>query len=103
MATDPTGGYWLVASDGGLFSFGGAPFFGSMGGVALNKPMVGVTSASGGLGYWMVASDGGVFTFGNARFTGSLGGSSLSIIGLFSTNGGNNYTLVERNGTAHAF
>ena len=27
-ADDATGGYWLVASDGGIFSFG-APFYGS--------------------------------------------------------------------------
>jgi hypothetical protein len=103
MAADPAGGYWLVASDGGLFTFGGAPFFGSMGGKPLNKPVVGVTSAPGGIGYWLVASDGGVFTFGRVRFAGSLGGSSLSIVGLFSTNGGNDYTLVEANGTAHPF
>src|SRR5437868_3590084 len=30
-------GYWLVASDGGVFSFGSAKFFGSTGGTALNK------------------------------------------------------------------
>jgi hypothetical protein len=47
-----------------------------------------------------VASDGEVFTFGRVPFAGSLGGSSRSIIGLFSTNGGNGYTLVEANGTA---
>jgi hypothetical protein len=103
MASDPAGGYWLVASDGGLFTFGGAQFFGSMGGKPLNKPMVGVTSAPGGTGYWLVASDGGVFTFGLAPFAGSLGGSALSIIGLFSTNTGDGYALVEANGTAHPF
>ena len=27
----PTSGYWLVASDGGIFSFGNAQFFGSDG------------------------------------------------------------------------
>ena len=106
MAADPVGGYWLVASDGGLFNFGGAPFAGSMGGKPLNEPMVGVTSGPGGAGYWMVASDGGVFTFGT-RFAGSLGANGGSpvrdIIGLFSTNGGNSYTLVEANGTAHPF
>ena len=32
MAADPEGeGYWLVASDGGIFSFGDAKFYGSMG------------------------------------------------------------------------
>ncbi|HEV7958660.1 MAG TPA: hypothetical protein VGP11_04270, partial [Acidimicrobiales bacterium] len=42
MAYDPnTGGYWEVASDGGLFAFN-APFFGSMGGKPLDKPIVGM-------------------------------------------------------------
>ena len=32
MASTPTGhGYWLVASDGGIFSFGDADFHGSTG------------------------------------------------------------------------
>lgn len=30
----------LVAADGGVFTFGDAPFFGSMGGKHLNAPMV---------------------------------------------------------------
>ena len=37
----PTSGYWLVASDGGIFSFGNATFYGSEGGTLLNKPIVG--------------------------------------------------------------
>ena len=31
----------MVASDGGIFSFGDAPFFGSTGNLRLNKPIVG--------------------------------------------------------------
>ena len=43
MAATPDGkGYWLVASDGGIFSFGDAAFFGSEGGVHLNAPIVGI-------------------------------------------------------------
>jgi hypothetical protein len=46
MAGTPTGaGYWLVASDGGIFSFGDAKFYGSTGGMTLNKPIVGMASA----------------------------------------------------------
>ncbi len=41
MASTPDGGgYWLVASDGGIFSFGDAPFEGSMGAVRLAAPVV---------------------------------------------------------------
>ena len=37
-----TSGYDLVASDGGVFSFGNAPFAGSLGAVHLNKPIIGI-------------------------------------------------------------
>jgi hypothetical protein len=49
MASTPPGesGYWLVASDGGIFAFGNGGFYGSMGGQHLNSPMVGITQAMG--------------------------------------------------------
>ena len=55
------GGYWEVAADGGIFSFGDAAFHGSMGGMPLNQPIVGMAPSAGGNGYWEVASDGGIF------------------------------------------
>ena len=67
-------GYWLVASDGGIFAFS-APFFGSMGATHLNRPVTGMVGSPTGGGYLMVAEDGGIFTFGDAPFRGSLGGS----------------------------
>jgi kumamolisin len=66
-------GYWLDASDGGVFSFGNAKFSGSMGGKPLNAPVVGMAATPTGGGYWEVASDGGIFAFGNAQFYGSAG------------------------------
>ena len=72
MAATPTGhGYWLVASDGGIFAFGDAAFHGSMGGPPLNEPIVGMAATPTGGGYWLVASDGGIFAFGDAAFHGS--------------------------------
>ncbi len=74
-AVDPSsGGYWLVAADGGVFSFGDAGFYGSMGGTVLNRPVVGMAATPDGGGYWLVAADGGVFSFGDAGFYGSMGG-----------------------------
>jgi hypothetical protein len=84
MANDiDTGGYWEVASDGGVFSFGGVPFYGSTGAIHLNAPVVGMAEASNGSGYRFVASDGGVFSF-SAPFFGSTGGLPLRqpIVGM---------------------
>ena len=39
MAATPDGkGYWLVGADGGIFSFGDAPFYGSTGGQFISGP-----------------------------------------------------------------
>jgi hypothetical protein len=39
-ATPDGGGYWMAASDGGVFDFGDAGFFGSEGGAHLSSPIV---------------------------------------------------------------
>jgi hypothetical protein len=77
-ATPDGGGYWLVASDGGVFAFGDAAFYGSTGSLVLNKPITGMESTRDGKGYWLVASDGGVFAFGDAQYYGSASGDGLS-------------------------
>lgn len=64
-------GYWLVGTDGGVFSFGSARFAGSMGAVALNQPVVAMVADPDGAGYWLVAADGGVFAF-DAPYVGSV-------------------------------
>jgi len=74
MTSTLTGhGYWLVASDGGIFSYGDAHFFGSTGSLKLNKPVLGMAATPSGHGYWLVASDGGIFAYGDAGFFGSTG------------------------------
>ena len=79
MAATPDGkGYWLVASDGGIFAFGDAAFHGSTGAIHLNQPIVGMASTPDGGGYWLVASDGGIFAFGDAPFYGSTGAIHLN-------------------------
>ena len=79
-----TCGYWEVASDGGIFAFN-APFYGSMGGQPLVKPVVALSADYATGGYWEVASDGGLFSF-NAPFYGSMGGHPLlkPVVGLTS-------------------
>ncbi len=98
-------GYWNVAGDGGVFSFGSAPFFGSMGGTALNGPMIGMAPTPGGGGYWMFAGDGGIFAFGDAPFFGSMGGTALNapIVGMTPTASGKGYWMVAADGGVFAF
>ncbi|HEU5001862.1 MAG TPA: SpoIID/LytB domain-containing protein [Actinomycetota bacterium] len=99
------GGYWLVASDGGIFSFGDAPFYGSTGSIRLNKPIVGMAATPDGGGYWLVASDGGIFSFGDARFYGSTGSLRLNqpIVGMAATPDGGGYWLVASDGGIFSF
>jgi hypothetical protein len=78
-------GYWLVGSDGGIFSFGSAPFYGSTGALHLQRPVVGMTPTGNRSGYWLVASDGGVFTFGNANYFGSIPGLGIAPAGTSGT------------------
>ncbi|HMC41776.1 MAG TPA: hypothetical protein VKI20_02100, partial [Acidimicrobiales bacterium] len=100
-----TQGYWTVARDGGVFSFGTAPFFGSAGDIKLNQPIVAMVTTRTHHGYWLVASDGGIFTYGDAGFFGSTGNIRLSrpIVGMAATPSGHGYWLVASDGGVFAF
>ncbi len=99
------GGYWINASDGGVFSFGNAQFHGSMGGIPLNAPVVGMASTHDAGGYWEVAADGGVFSFGDAAFHGSTGSIRLNkpMVGMAVTPDGGGYWLVASDGGIFAY
>ena len=97
--------YWLVAADGGIFSFGGAGFYGSTGAIHLNRPVVGMAGTRTSQGYWLVAADGGIFSFGDARFYGSMGGRHLNapVVDLAPTPDGGGYWLVAADGGVFSF
>jgi hypothetical protein len=57
MAATPGGhGYWLVAADGGVFTFGDAAFYGSEGGTPPSNPVVGMAATQAGHGYWLATT-----------------------------------------------
>ena len=101
----PNGGYWVANSTGGVFTYGGAQFLGSVGNRALASPIVGMAARPQGDGYWLVAADGGVFSFGAAGFLGSMGGQRLAqpIVGMAASPSGNGYYLVASDGGIFTF
>ena len=109
-------GYWLVGSDGGIFTFGAAQFYGSTGSLTLQRPVVGISPTADRSGYWLVASDGGVFAFGGAGYYGSIPGAGLHpagsglphslnapIVGMVPSSDGGGYFMVATDGGVFAF
>lgn len=96
-------GYLQVGADGGVFAWE-APFFGSLGGMQLNAPIVDAAWTPTHLGYWMVAADGGVFGFGDAVFHGSMGGVALNkpVVSITATEEGG-YILGAEDGGVFPF
>ena len=114
--TTPNHGYWLVGSDGGIFTFGDAQFYGSTGDIHLQRPVVGITPTANDAGYWLVASDGGIFTFGDAQYYGSIPGLGLApagssspkrlnapIVGMVPSADGGGYFMVASDGGVFTF
>lgn len=104
-APDTNVGFWLLGTDGGVFSFGTARFYGSTGNMHLNAPAVSMTPTNSSNGYRIVASDGGVFSFGDAQFFGSMGGQHLNalMIGIASDSSGNGYWTAAADGGVFSF
>ena len=68
------GGYFMVASDGGVFAFGDAHFAGSCPGIGgCSGTAVAVMPDASGNGYWLVTSAGNIYTFGDAPYFGAPG------------------------------
>jgi hypothetical protein len=105
LAAHPTkNGYWLLGRDGGVFSYN-VNFYGSTGGLPLNKPVVGMAATKSGNGYWFVAEDGGVFSYGDAKFYGSTGAIALNspIVDMAVTPTGKGYWLLAADGGVFSF
>jgi hypothetical protein len=100
------GAYWLVASDGGIFTFG-VPFDGSAGAIHLNQPIVAMAATPDGGGYWLVARDGGIFTYGDARYFGALPGlaarPAAPVAAVAPTPDGGGYWVATADGGVYTF
>jgi hypothetical protein len=109
MSPTPTGkGYWLLAGDGGVFTFGDGAFFGSTGDLKLNAPVVSMAPHPSGRGYWLQARDGAIFTFGESvNFYGSVPGLKLKgtadTVQIRSTPTGEGYYVLAADGGIFTF
>ena len=85
MASTPSGqGYWLVARNGAVFTFGDAKLHGSAASLHPTQPVVGIARTPTGNGYWIVLHNGNVFPFGDARSYGNTVNRNLAqpIVGI---------------------
>jgi hypothetical protein len=97
-------GFWAVAADGRIQSFGDVQSAGDLGGRQLGGPIVSLAATPAGRGYWMVGADGGVFAFGDAPFHGAPAGQLRSpAIHLEPTPSGNGYWVLSAAGEVFAF
>jgi hypothetical protein len=96
-------GAWLVGTDGGVFTFGSVPFYGSH----LGDPdqMVAIISTPDGQGYWEVSARGAVWPFGDAGFYGSIVSENLPAVNdvVSATAYVNGYCMLESNGVYTCF
>ncbi len=95
-------GYWMIGSDGLVYSFGAAANFGNAGGL---RPLVDLEPTPTFQGYWVIDDQGAVQAFGDAR--GDLGNGTLSaaqlaagevVTAISATPYGNGYWIFTNRG-----
>ncbi|MBI2169779.1 MAG: S8 family serine peptidase [Actinobacteria bacterium] len=109
-------GYVLIDDKGGLFSFGSAPFLGSVPGLKQANPsvtsskIVGAFPTHGGDGYIAYDDEGRVFPFGRAQNLGSVYDrvqaklmGAVKVVAGFATGDGAGYVLIDDGGGVHTF
>src|SRR5205823_908901 len=105
MAASPSGkGYWLTASDGGIFAFGDAAFFGaapSRPAPSGDRTVTAMVPAPDGAGYWQAATSGEVLSFGSAGYFGGVGQLAKPIVGMAAVPSHVGSTTVPTGGTTN--
>ncbi|MEM9035476.1 MAG: S8 family serine peptidase [Actinomycetota bacterium] len=94
--------WWLVGADGGVFSFGGAPFHGSAAGVG---DVVDLAATADGDGHWLLRRDGRVATLGDARELGGIEDRLVDgdrAVAIASTPTSRGYWIATSGGRVHA-
>ena len=97
------GALLLAQADGGVLTYGTAGFHGSLSGIRLAAPVVGIAATEAG--YVLAGADGGVFAFGDAAYAGGMAGMRLRapIVGIAAHPSGAGYWLVAADGGVFAY
>jgi hypothetical protein len=110
IVRNPKGpGYWLVSDQGGVYSYGGAPFYGSAAGQSYfsGQRAVGMVVDAAGTGYWIISAGGGVYSYGSAPFYGSAAGQSYfagqQAVGMVLDAAGTGYWIISAGGGVYSY
>ena len=95
-------GYWLVGTDGGVFTHGDARYFGSPGKPVTSDPVVAMAPSEGDRGYWEVTAAGRVSAFGSAGSYGSPA-PRRPVVGMAATPAGTGYWVVTADGAVYGY
>ncbi|HLF40447.1 MAG TPA: hypothetical protein VI854_03125, partial [Acidimicrobiia bacterium] len=82
-------GYWMVASDGGIFAFGDAGFYGAAPQRATRpgdvRKITSMVPTASGLGYWQMSATGEVLAFGDAADLGGPASLNQPLVAMAAT------------------
>jgi hypothetical protein len=95
----------MVAGDGGVFAFGDAVFYGSLGMKPPPDSIAGMATTPDRAGYWMVGNDGSVYPFGDAQGFGSSSTTKpvAPVAAITPTSDGQGYWLLEPDDWSYSF
>jgi beta-propeller uncharacterized protein DUF5122 len=100
-------GYWMVGSDGKVYSFGDAALHGGTPPLPAGIDAVDLEPTPSGNGYWIVNSAGQVYAMGDARYMGNVDPGRVArdekATSLSSTKSGNGYWIFTNKGRVLTF
>ncbi len=102
---NPAGGYNILTSFGGIYSFGDARYYGNLIDHHYPGPAIGLAETPTGAGYNILTTFGGIYSFGDAEYDGNLidHGYPGPAVALAMTPTGRGYAILTAFGGIYTF